>query len=363
MPQMQNSSFFSNEDNIQLFNKFIANLKNTTDPDIKHIEPLITQSLTLLTKNAEFYDKKCQFNIKQIGNSLIEHILAYHNDASTELFDCTLRILIMLYRFLYEAEIWNGQERSVAHHEINNYFDENFDSLPKQVQKYLNYATYLMPAKIIGDVLSSPQLCRINEFEKLASEIEEINTNLTSNITKTKQEIKQINDGIEQIKTAYNFVGLTKGFSILEDVKNTERRVSLIGLIIIGIAMIAIPTCQLIFNILNINNFDENKSIIMYSIPSIVAIELILLYFFRVVLSNHRNITTQLLQIKQRTSLCQFIQNYADYSASIKKQDPNALNKFENLIFSGIVSNGDSLPSTLDGIEHVAKLVTALRGR
>jgi hypothetical protein len=61
-------------------------------------------------------------------------------------------------------------------------------------------------------------------------------------------------------------------------------------------------------------------------------------------------------------ALCQFIQNYAEYSKEIKTKDKSALEKFENLIFSGIVSDEQNLPSTFDGIEQLSKLADAIKG-
>lgn len=64
-----------------------------------------------------------------------------------------------------------------------------------------------------------------------------------------------------------------------------------------------------------------------------------------------------MVQIELRKTLCQFIQNYSDYSKNIKEKDANSLEKFENLIFSGLVTNEDKLPSTFDGIEQLTKLI------
>jgi hypothetical protein len=60
--------------------------------------------------------------------------------------------------------------------------------------------------------------------------------------------------------------------------------------------------------------------------------------------------------------LCEFIQSYADYSANIKKQDSSALEKFENLIFSGVVSEPEKLPSTYDGLDQLADFIKSIKG-
>ena len=99
----------------------------------------------------------------------------------------------------------------------------------------------------------------------------------------------------------------------------------------------------------------------MCSSDQLIALEVILLYLFRVVLLHFRGVSTQMLQINLRISLCQFIQSYSEYSMKIKKQDAGALEKFETLIFSSITSDSDALPSTFDGVEQIAKLVNSIR--
>ena len=62
------------------------------------------------------------------------------------------------------------------------------------------------------------------------------------------------------------------------------------------------------------------------------------------------------MQLELRKSLCQFIQNYAEYAKEIKENDGVVLDKFENLIFSSIVASDDKIPTTFDGMEQIAKL-------
>ncbi|HDR1137280.1 TPA: hypothetical protein QB640_002020 [Pasteurella multocida] len=67
------------------------------------------------------------------------------------------------------------------------------------------------------------------------------------------------------------------------------------------------------------------------------------------------------MQLELRQSLCQFIQNYADYAKEIKEKDSASLEKFENLIFSSILSSPDKVPSTFDGLDQLANIVKEMR--
>ncbi|HDR1868661.1 TPA: hypothetical protein SIC62_000746 [Pasteurella multocida] len=67
------------------------------------------------------------------------------------------------------------------------------------------------------------------------------------------------------------------------------------------------------------------------------------------------------MQLELRKTLCQFIQSYADYAKEIKEKDRSSLEKFENLIFSSILSDSEKVPSTFDGLEQLANLIKNIK--
>lgn len=69
----------------------------------------------------------------------------------------------------------------------------------------------------------------------------------------------------------------------------------------------------------------------------------------------------QLIQIDLRMTLCQFIQDYADYAKEVRKDSPLLLERFDQLVFSGIVSSEGAIPSTFDGIEQIANLIEKIK--
>ncbi len=100
-----------------------------------------------------------------------------------------------------------------------------------------------------------------------------------------------------------------------------------------------------------------------YLIATVVGFEILLGYFFRVALHGYRAIKAQLIQIDLRMALCQFIQEYAKYAKDIRKDSPELLDRFDQLIFSGIVNSEAAIPSTLDGLEHVANVLDKLKAK
>ena len=99
----------------------------------------------------------------------------------------------------------------------------------------------------------------------------------------------------------------------------------------------------------------------MISFIPTASVIAILIYYFRILLHNLNEVKAQLLQIELRKTLCQFIQSYTDYSHKIKEKDSESLSKFENLIFSGLVSSNEKLPSTFDGLEQLSGFIKAIR--
>lgn len=126
--------------------------------------------------------------------------------------------------------------------------------------------------------------------------------------------------------------------------------------------MLLLPALQIYFVIEKIVEIDKHRSVLVYSLPTIIAIEIILLYFFRVVLAQFRSVKAQLLQVDLRITLCQFVESYAEYVSKLREKDATALIKFEALIFSGLVTDESGIPSTFDGIEQVGHLIRSLRG-
>ncbi len=114
------------------------------------------------------------------------------------------------------------------------------------------------------------------------------------------------------------------------------------------------------FNLFKGNELSTDRLLLL--IP-IISVEIILIYFFRIILHNHRSIQVQKMQIELRQTLCQFIQSYAEYAVKMRKekQGESVLEKFENLIFSGIIAEPEKLPSTYDGFEQIGNLIKSIK--
>ncbi len=200
-----------------------------------------------------------------------------------------------------------------------------------------------------------------NQGFKTFFEFDERKNALETSITKYWDEIQQkidevnvLKDKLDEYKTAFNFVGLSKGFESLLEQKN-EAKKKTFGLLVLLAITVAL-TLAISFSVQTTGAVFSWQSML-----PIIGLEFVLIYFFRVVLTHYHSIQTQIMQLELRQSLCQFIQNYAEYAKKIKTDDKDALEKFENLIFSSILSNPDKVPGTFDGVEGLTSLLKELK--
>lgn len=184
--------------------------------------------------------------------------------------------------------------------------------------------------------------------------------NLKRLLDEKQVKVEALSDKLEKQKTAFNFVGLSQGFETLLKTKKSARSYTFFFLLCIGAFLFVVPTVY-IRTIINFSADIINDPYIWKLAIPFAGGEIILLYFFRVILNHYNSLQTQIMQLELRQSLCQFIQSYADYAKEIKEKDGASLEKFENLIFSSILSSPDKVPSTFDGLEQLSNLIKNMR--
>ena len=267
------------------------------------------------------------------------------------------------YRFLCELEFSQPGSLSFELRGIKTFVDENLERFQGTERQQLVYANYTMPANMAKRIVQHSSLADFKTFAETANSAKQMKELWDKEIAEKQAETQGLQDAINRMQTKYNFVGLVNGFAILAEKKMTESSHAFIALLVLGFVMILPVSLQLGFVLLNISTIDSHRATLAYSLPPLLALELILLYFFRVVLANHRNLKAQLLQLDLRISLCQFIQSYSEYSTKIKKNDPSALDRFESIIFSAVTSDAEKMPATFDGLEQLGKLVTSIKSK
>lgn len=200
----------------------------------------------------------------------------------------------------------------------------------------------------------------IKKIEQHSIVLKETSDNIQKSADEKLEDVKRLDDRLKNLKQGFNFVALSDGFSRMLNEKKKSKKWILLLLFFIAVIISAIPLFKIIPACETIpicKIFSDGTNLTWQQIAISAGLELVLIYFFRVVLFHYRTVQTQIMQLDLRLSLCQFIQSYAEYAKEIKTNDKDALDKFENLIFSSILSSDEKIPSTFDGLEQLSSLI------
>jgi hypothetical protein len=354
--------FFANDDNKSAIKKFLGSLPDTHAKSAfeTQVGEHLKRLLTIIINNAEKFDENCQVNIKWIGQYFMTGIMNSPGPESGKSLQVPA-VFSAAYRFLCEFEFAIDSEISMELRQIKSFVTENLLSFSESEKRDLVFAHYIMPASIAKSLLQHSQLKDAHALSANLAAAETLRKTWDDEIAARTTEVNALKQQLDSAAASYNFVGLVDGFRRLVTQKNNEKRVAFITLVVIGLVIIVPLVLELVFVARNISLIEEFKGALLYALPALFALEILLVYFFRVVLTHFRSIKAQLLQLELRTALCQFIQGYSAYASKIKEKDASALEKFESLIFSGLIADEGKLPSTFDGTEQLAKLIGSLR--
>lgn len=390
--------FFQKEDNKAIIRSFL-DLQLLKEDENKFFEndiadanfDLLKTSANIIKNTFNYpvaWDNYTKLNIGLYGEQFLDCIKKVTNTSVNNdhisphiqnLYLSSLRFFFEIDFMLKEGEDEHeGFKKSISgmnikKEAVSNTVNELFDNEFKLELLYIINST---PFLITKNLFHSEQIKLFSTFDEkrltaeetlnnIASSKDEITKKISDFQTKLEQKeqtVENLQATLDKQETAFNFVGLYKGFNELAKRKQKEATNTFCFLIVLAFSLIALPLSAMI-SIYNPNDISQSPAISTHllNLLPLISLEIILLYFFRVVLHNYKSIKAQVLQVELRQTLCQFIQNYADYSKGIKKDDPAVLEKFENLIFSGIISNAENLPSTFDGMDQITKLLSSLK--
>ena len=302
----------------------------------------------------------CPFNYHYIGEYFEERLNFLKNNWDSEILD---DIFLISIRFLREAELtmrrqykkklWNDDD---IYEKIWNWFNSltNNDISPYDISQ-LNYIQNDYSLMLLNDYLGKSFQAFLNyeenikKIEQHSIVLKETSDNIQKSADEKLEKVQQLSDTLENLKQGFNFVALSDGFSRMLNEKKSSKKWILLLLFLIAGIISTIPAYKFLS--------DGGTNLTWQQIAISAGLELVLIYFFRVVLFHYRTVQTQIMQLDLRLSLCQFIQSYAEYAKEIKTNDKDALDKFENLIFSSILSSDEKIPSTFDGLEQLNSLI------
>ncbi|ELN4155453.1 hypothetical protein [Citrobacter braakii] len=314
-------------------------------------------------------NKYTQFNQKHLEDRARPSI--------EELKENKLYFLSNLMRIVYEFYFWN-QESYRTPSFISTQVLERLDRLNPSSDYKVQFLWIerSLPSAMIMDLMKSEEFetmrkmandvngygekinSHINEGIKAGeAKIEEYNTNIKALIdeaAQSKSDLRQYCDKLTEYKGDFNFVLLSKSFSNLlstkkEELKKTARITK--GFIFV---LTLIPTFVFLNHVFDWYKVVMDVNALAYYLP-VFSLELLVFYFMRLYYIEEKTIKTQMLQIEQRLSLCEFIHDYVE-TKNKSGADKESWALFEKLIFSPIQISSDNIPSLLDGAATVAEL-------
>lgn len=352
-------TLFSEENNLRIMHNVINQLeKISKDDDIiktrcSHIDSMLKH----ITSNGNLWDNNCQFNISHIGPKFINTLVSLSGDIGRDILD---DIYVMLLRFITEFYLMQG-ELSLDLVSDMHYGYENQDTFSKSSRMQIDFAMHGMPISILANLANNENIKGINRYYETLQDAEKKREAWDKELETKVKQVEILKTNLETYKAGFNFIGLHQGFDDMSALKVEERNRLSDYMMALSLIIILPLAIEIIFILDHSNNIVEiQDTLLIMTIPTISLVG-ILLYFFRVMLFNYKSVKSQLLQIELRKTLCRFIQHYADYSQSVKEKDKESLSKFENIVFAGIVSDDDKLPSTFDGIEQITNILKSIK--
>lgn len=314
--------------------------------------------LRSMESTPEQWDLCCQINIGWIGGYFIKSL----SDSNEQLDKRKLDLICSdCFRFLFEMDLSIKNDLSRNFERAKRFILSNLDKFEEDARLEIDFALKEMPISIIKSLLNSDSITSIKDFNLNQEKAEKLKVEWEIEISEKEKRVNQLKKSLDEYENAFNFVGLYQGFDDLAVEKTKEKDSILCWLRILSVVII-LPILSELFVILNnIEDIAAIKDGLLVSLVPTISFVAICTYYFRILLVNYKSVKSQLLQIDLRKTLCRFIQSYSGYSAGLKKQDSESLSKFENIIFSGIVSEEGKLPSSYDGLEQISKLIKSMK--
>lgn len=340
MPSLSENSFRENAINaitlLQSYNSVAIEQKNQVT--------FIIELLTSTAGNPGTWENLCPFTMDQYGIAIIRSTYALSKEITENNLLTSFESLFNLAteRSLVSQLPFNSDLTNSYH-----YFIQNIATLSDPIKNIVSHSAYSLPLKIIRYIFSSTDFELAKNMSKNKQHLEGVIHESERSLAEREKRVITLKEKLDKYENAFNFVALYNGFSDLRKQKNTSLQNTLGFLIIIG----SIIVSALCYQGINSPLFNIDY------LPKMLAfgfLDLTLLYFFRVLLSDYKRLQAELLQIDLRMTLCQFIQSYSFHAKEIKDNNLPTLEKFESIIFSDLTPGGNNIPTAFDGLTDFA---------
>ncbi|NVZ55537.1 hypothetical protein HX797_04615 [Pseudomonas edaphica] len=336
---------------------------NTDGMDASDINFFIIRSLAAMRNNYIAFERDCLFNIEMIGRVFKEKLetIDPQNSKDSEL------LAAYIFRFVQEYEVSNPNDISdELRYGLRVMPDLNLDH---RAASEIKYGQHSMLIGVLKKYLHHEDIVAIKKLPGTIERAVRINADSERTLNEGQQKVAHLAEGLKKLKIGSDFVELASGFSKMRTRKAIEKHFNFACLLLLAAMMISPAALKIYvyYAELKIPEID------VYTAVSIAALELVFVYFFRVALHNFRGVKAQILQLDLRIALLQFIQSYVKFSGDARKivsksngeisSKELTLDRFEQVIFSGLVAGENELPSTFDGLDGLAKIIEKVKGK
>lgn len=349
-------TFFSNQGTQQALIKYRdkINKKIPTTSFEESRNEHIVRIFNFMIENPEAWDNNTQINIEFFSESFFNDIkTALPDDKSLDL------MFSANYRFLMEYYISTPEKLTSEARKIKEFAKTHYDLFCDAAQSQIDYANNEMIVSMFKSLYNNEELAVLKNCASVIGRAEQLKDSWDNEIENKKEQVEALKVTLTQYQNAFNFVGLYNGFSTLSENKEKQLKSAKYILMTMVFILPLIIIVEMLFFIYSGEKYTSAYDLIKI-IPSL-SLLFIMAYYFRIALQNHNSIKAQIMQIELRKTLCQFIQNYAEYSSKIRGDNKELLSKFEDVVFSNIMATEEKIPSTYDGIEQISQFITALK--
>ncbi|AXU94938.1 hypothetical protein CI789_06680 [Erwinia persicina] len=335
--------------------KRIDALEGVDEFSVKRNYHILTM-LSWFTKNSSVVDANLKVSAKHYKEPFAKEL------TSNSMLDDELNI-VFAYCMCFGMEYYINSPYSMDEciQLAKDFFEqhsEEFDFFSRSITiKALSFTS----SAVIKDLLNDEDFKTIREFASKTRYAEQLKESWDRELSEKEKRVDILKDTLDKYEEAFNFIGLHEGFVELGKIKKKELHWSKVALFGLG-ALIPLSIASISWLFFHFD-IKLEKAFDLVKITPAASITIFLFYYFRISLVNYNSIKAQIIQIELRKNLCRFIQSYAEHSLRLKTEKINHLEKFEDIIFSNIMTTGDKMPSTFDGLEQIASFVSRLKDK
>lgn len=341
------------EDHKHFINPYIQSLDALADLDAREVEKrdLCVKMLKAIVDAPKKYDELAPLSTEWMHNEFVG-LISNRRTEGESIGD----LLKYLSRIAREVTLRQPYVPKPPESDLMAYYEFGKNGLSDDEKQNADFIWASMPKYIAMD-----------QFKLISAKEKEVNDAISKwskNLSDIEVKVALHEENLKKHHQNYNFVGLSKAFHEMFQQKKREKNKILALLVVVGGLMMVPLLLQFASGeataFMRVAGGDLTAASIS-KLLSLVALEVVLVYFFRIILHNFYSVKAQLLQLDLRQSLCAFIESYVDFAQEKKSKGGESLSRFEALVFSGISPDVKNIPNTFDGIDQLAKLIKELK--